>query len=372
MACYTTIITTEAQKFLPPEFERCNMSEVDTIKNVTIVGIGTQGSMIAFRNALYGKNVTGYSRTQPSIDTCKNKIEKWLAHFIEEGKLTKDEADAVRGRIHYATTLDEACKDADLVVENVPEKIEVKQAVFKQLDEVCPKHCYLNSNTSSLLMSDIYKDVSDERKAMTFSVDHDDPIRNSYLEMMWNPSTSEETKKAAIAHYHTLGFEPVITEREIKGYRLIRMCMPEFTHLPRFLAPRNGSAHGYDEVQNVLSCLDAENRYLTTPSSVDFYPMQGSIEDHASNLPLAVTKCRQMVDNLRYLVGMEALFASQAVDLRKSDGNGDYVHLGKGTQKAYDVLRAVVPEMKSNRSVYDDINKAYQLVLEEKFLADGE
>ena len=45
MACYTTIITTEAQKFLPPEFERCNMSEVDTIKNVTIVGIGTQGSI---------------------------------------------------------------------------------------------------------------------------------------------------------------------------------------------------------------------------------------------------------------------------------------------------------------------------------------
>lgn len=105
MACYTTIITTEAQKFLPPEFERCNMSEVDHIKNVTIVGIGTQGSMIAFRNALYGKNVTGYSRTQPSIDTCKNKIDKWLAHFIEEGKLTKDEADAVRDRIHYATTL---------------------------------------------------------------------------------------------------------------------------------------------------------------------------------------------------------------------------------------------------------------------------
>ena len=223
MACYTTIITTEAQKFLPPEFERCNMSEVDTIKNVTIVGIGTQGSMIAFRNALYGKNVTGYSRTQPSIDTCKNKIDKWLAHFIEEGKLTKDEADAVRGRIHYATTLEEACKDADLVVENVPEKIEVKQAVFKQLDEVCPKHCYLNSNTSSLLMSDIYKDVSDERKAMTFSVDHDAPIRNSYLEMMWNPSTSEETKKAAIAHYRTLGFEPVITEREIKGYSINRV-----------------------------------------------------------------------------------------------------------------------------------------------------
>ena len=61
--------------------------------------------------------------------------------------------------------------------------------------------------------------------------------------------------------------------------------------------------------------------------------------------------------------------AHEAVELRDEEESR---FLGKGTQKAYDVLRAVVPEMKSNRSVYDDINKAYQLVLEEKFLADGE
>ena len=53
-------------------------------------------------------------------------------------------------------------------------------------------------------------------------------------------------------------------------------------------------------------------------------------------------------------------------------GNVDPMLVSLPMQKAYDVLRAVVPEMKSNRSVYDDINKAYQLVLEEKFLADGE
>lgn len=223
MTCYTTIITTEAQKFLPPGFKRCNMSEVVTQKRHhrrhRHAGVDDRFPQRALRQERDRLQPHAAVRSTPA----KNKIDKWLAHFIEEGKLTKDEADAVRDRIHYATTLEEACKDADLVVENVPEKIEVKQAVFKQLDEVCPKHCYLNSNTSSLLMSDIYKDVSDERKAMTFSVDHDDPIRNSYLEMMWNPSTSEETKKAAIAHYHTLGFEPVITEREIKGYSINRV-----------------------------------------------------------------------------------------------------------------------------------------------------
>ena len=104
------------------------MKEIDNIKNVTIVGIGTQGSMIAFRNAMYGKNVVGYSRTQSSIDSCRAKIEKWLAYFVEEGRLPKEEADALRGRIRYAGTLEEACRDADLVVENVPEKIEVKQS----------------------------------------------------------------------------------------------------------------------------------------------------------------------------------------------------------------------------------------------------
>lgn len=153
------------------------------------------------------------------------------------------------------------------------------------------------------------------------------------------------------------------------NYRMVRMSMPEFTGLTRFLAPRDGSAYGYDQVQNVISSLDAENRYLVNPSSVDFYPMQGSIEDHASNLPLAVNKCRQIVDNLRYLVGMEALFAAQAIDLRR---DGGYLHLGKYTQKAYDVLRAVVPEMRDNRSAFGDVNQAYALVRDEKFLFDNE
>lgn len=197
--------------------------EVDNIKHVTVVGIGTQGSMIAFRNALYGKQVTGYSRTEKSILTCQAKVEKWLAYFVQEGRINEEEANTVRKRIRYARNLEEACQDAELVVENVPEKLALKQDVFEQLDKICPTGCLLNSNTSSLLMSDIYVRVSPERKKRTFSVDHDDPIRNNYLEMMWNTSTSEATKKAALAHYHTLGFEPVVTEKEIKGYSINRV-----------------------------------------------------------------------------------------------------------------------------------------------------
>ena len=142
------------------------------------------------------------------------------------------------------------------------------------------------------------------------------------------------------------------------SYRINRLIDPAFTNLPRFLAPRNGSSLGFEEVQNTVSSLDAENRYLINPSSVEFYPMHGSIEDHASNLPLAVSKCLQIVDNIRYLIGIEAMYAAQAIDLRE----GGYVHLGKGTQKAYDEIRAVVAELNDNRDIHGDILKMYKLV----------
>lgn len=199
------------------------MENKDLIKNVTIVGVGTQGSMIAFRNALYGKQVTGYSRTEESMQKCRDKIDKWLQYFISKERLTVVQAEELRQRIKYENSLEAACKDADLVVENVPEILAVKQEIFERLDRVCPAHTLLNSNTSSLLMSDIYINVSEERRALTFSVDHDDPIRNDYLEMMWNPSSVEETKAAAMAHYRTLGFEPIVTEKEIKGYSINRV-----------------------------------------------------------------------------------------------------------------------------------------------------
>ncbi|WP_369283835.1 histidine ammonia-lyase [Oscillibacter sp. GMB15532] len=146
------------------------------------------------------------------------------------------------------------------------------------------------------------------------------------------------------------------------NYRMIKMSCPEFTHLTRFLAPRDGSAHGYDEIQNTYSSIDAENRSLINPSSVDFYPMQGGIEDHASNLPLSVSKGLQIVDNLKYLVGMEALYAAQAVDLR-----GD-IRLGKYTQIAYDTIRETVPELVDNRSIFEDIRLSYELICSETLL----
>lgn len=190
---------------------------------VAVIGAGTQGSMIAFRNALYGKDVSAYSRNESSREKCRARIERFAEFYVESGKLTAEEAEALKARISYAKSLEEACDGAYMVIENIPEKLELKQTMFEQLADICAEDVLLSSNTSSLLMSDICKNVPAERRKMTFQVDHDDPVRNSYVEMMWNEATSDETKKRALDHYHELGFEPVVTEFEQKGYSINRV-----------------------------------------------------------------------------------------------------------------------------------------------------
>lgn len=140
------------------------------------------------------------------------------------------------------------------------------------------------------------------------------------------------------------------------NYRMIKMSMPQFTRLPRFLAPKNGRALGYAQIQNTFSAIDAENRMLINPSSVDFFQVEGDIEDHASQLPLVAAKAARLLDNLRWMVGMEALYATQAVDLREG------VRLGKYTRIAYDTIRETIPELNELRNISDDLNKAYELI----------
>ncbi|MDD5805694.1 MAG: aromatic amino acid ammonia-lyase [Clostridia bacterium] len=141
------------------------------------------------------------------------------------------------------------------------------------------------------------------------------------------------------------------------SYRMIKMTDPHFTGLTRYLAAWDGSSLGYATIQNTYTALDVENRFLTNPSSVDFYPMEGMIEDHGANLPLAAEKALKMVDNIYYLAGMEALYAAQAVDLRQMKFGE--LKLGKYTGKAYKAIRSCIPFLDENRNMHEEIKKIY-------------
>ena len=121
------------------------------IKKVGVLGVGTIGYQIAQLCAQYGFTVTlrdiDDTIVQAGLDKIKGGLKKF---FVDKGKMSQEEADVVFARITGTTDLSKAVSDVDLVIEAIPEKMDLKQRVFKELDEICPPHTILASNTSSL------------------------------------------------------------------------------------------------------------------------------------------------------------------------------------------------------------------------------
>lgn len=138
-------------------------------------------------------------------------------------------------------------------------------------------------------------------------------------------------------------------------YRTIKLSTPEFTKLPRFLSPAD-NVICFGTIQKTFTSLDAEIRHLSNPATADFFSVAGDIEDHASNAPFVVQKTRKIVDNLRYILGIEWMHAAQAVDLRTD------IALGRVTKELHSLLRSRVPFYDKDRNLTVDIKKAYDLI----------
>lgn len=146
-------------------------------------------------------------------------------------------------------------------------------------------------------------------------------------------------------------------------HRTLKLSDPEFTKLPRFLSPREGVVQAYQTIQKPFTALDAEIRHLMNPVSTDYFAVAGDIEDHATNAPLVVEKTRKILDNTLYILGIEALHAAQAVDLRGQ------VQMGKGSRILYEALRAQVSFLDRDRPLTPDIQAAYEVLADPALVA---
>jgi histidine ammonia-lyase len=125
--------------------------------------------------------------------------------------------------------------------------------------------------------------------------------------------------------------------------RVLRVLDPNLTDLPPALVPRAGVNTGFNVLQKTLTALNAENRFLAAPASLDFQPVAGEIEDHATNAALCVRKAAQIVDNCLLVQAIEILVATQAISLRGA------LTLGRGTRAAFEVVREVAPFVDEDR-----------------------
>src|SRR5438067_3177273 len=131
------------------------MPDKKDISNVTVIGAGTMGHGIAQVAAAGGFNVILNDVANDLLETARKRIQQDLLKATEIGKLTTEQMNAAVARIGLETDIEKAVERADLVIEAVTEKIDVKLALFSRLEQICPPHTIFASNTSSLSITEM-------------------------------------------------------------------------------------------------------------------------------------------------------------------------------------------------------------------------
>jgi 3-hydroxybutyryl-CoA dehydrogenase len=124
------------------------------IRSIGVVGLGTMGAGIAEVFASHGFDVIGVDANDAAVDRGRGHVEGSTARALSRGKITEDDRAALLGRIRFSTDLADLA-DRDLVVEAVPESLDLKRGIFEQLDAIVGPEAILATNTSSLSVTDI-------------------------------------------------------------------------------------------------------------------------------------------------------------------------------------------------------------------------
>lgn len=165
------------------------------INKVGVLGAGTMGAGIAQVAAQNGHEVVLVDTNQAMLDKAEASYQAIFAKLIEKGKLSKEDAQKIQARINYSTVV-AAFSGADLVIEAIIENIEIKNLVFKQIEEVVSKECIIASNTSSLSIASIAASLNDPSRCLGIHFFNPAPLM-PLVEIIPAVQTSETILEAA-------------------------------------------------------------------------------------------------------------------------------------------------------------------------------
>jgi 3-hydroxybutyryl-CoA dehydrogenase len=186
------------------------------IKKVFVVGAGLMGGGITQVTATAGYEVIMRDIAQEPLDKSMKEIERSLGKFVSKEKITEDQAKKALANIKTTTEMADAA-EADLVVEAVFEKIELKQDVFKQLDEICKPDCILATNTSAISITSIASVTKRPEKVVGTHFFSPVPMMR-LCELIRGLQTSDETLDAALEYAHSIGKETVVVQKDVAGF----------------------------------------------------------------------------------------------------------------------------------------------------------
>jgi enoyl-CoA hydratase/3-hydroxyacyl-CoA dehydrogenase len=199
--------------------------KVEDIKKIAVMGAGDMGHGIAEVALLAGYKVALRDIEQRFLDRGLSRIKESLDKLAEKQRITTDNEKAMLANIQTFIDVGESVKDADFVIEAVPEILKLKEEVFTALDKAAPPHAILASNTSNMSISDIAEHT--KRAAQVCGMHFFNPaVLMKLVEVIKGNKTSEETMQVAYNLALKMNKAPVRVEKDSPGFIYNRVNAP--------------------------------------------------------------------------------------------------------------------------------------------------
>ena len=196
---------------------------VSGIKNIFVVGAGLMGSGITQVCAQSGYSVYMCDISKDALDRAMKNIHWSVSKFKEKGKLTEP-VETIIQRINPVTSYDAAAQ-ADLVIEAIFEKLDLKKEVFEKIDKIAPKETIIATNTSAISVTELAAVTNRREKVLGLHFFSPVPMMQA-VEVVKAMTTSEETFKFGEEFVRTLGKEPILVKKDIPGFIINRINFP--------------------------------------------------------------------------------------------------------------------------------------------------
>ncbi|WP_048118996.1 3-hydroxyacyl-CoA dehydrogenase [Nitrosopumilus adriaticus] len=209
------------------------------IKNITVLGSGVMGHGIAQVSATAGYNVVLRDIKQEFLDKAMEKIKWSLDKLVSKEKISKDEGDSIFSRIKPVVDLAEAVKDAELVIEVVPEIMDLKKTVYAELDKVAAPEVIFASNTSTLPITEIANTTSRPEKFIGIHF-FNPPQLMKLVEVIPGEKTSQAITDLTQDYVKSVNKVAVLCRKDVPGFIINRLFIP-MVHEACFVKDRTGA-----------------------------------------------------------------------------------------------------------------------------------
>jgi 3-hydroxybutyryl-CoA dehydrogenase len=196
------------------------------IKTIGVVGSGAMGSGIAQVSAQAGMNVIVRDVENRFIEAAIKRIDDFLTKSVEKNKMTGERKKEILSLIKGTTKMDDL-KDADFVVEAIPEDLNLKKSVFKELSDICRPEAVLSTNTSSMSITEIAMSTTKPDRIIGMHFFNPVPIMR-LVEIVRGYLTSDETVRITYELAVKMGKETVEVKKDTPGFIVNRIMIPHF------------------------------------------------------------------------------------------------------------------------------------------------